>query len=96
MIEPRNDQVLLESLADEVRGARLNTKPLIVVPYQAAEPSRLAKVVAIGPKVACGIIPGETVLCQRYGGAETKDAKNEKYFFMREEEILARVIEVTR
>lgn len=94
MISPRGDNVWLESFPDEVRGARLNFKPRILVPYQAAEPSRFAKVLAIGPKVAQnGLIHvGDIVLCQRYGGAEAKDSKGEQFFFMRESEILAKVV----
>jgi len=94
-IEPLKDRVWLESLHEEVRGASLNIKPKIIVPYQAAEPSRLAKVLAIGPKVAQNgdLKPGMIVLCQRYGGAESRDAEHARYFFMQEKEIVA-IVEV--
>jgi co-chaperonin GroES (HSP10) len=92
--------VLLESFPDECRNTKVNLEPRIIIPDCAKEPSRLAKVLAVGDgKMQDGqrhifeVAVGDTVLCRRYGGAEAKAANGQKYFFMRDngEEILAKV-----
>lgn len=90
---PRNDWLLLEGFPDEVRNAPINPESRIIVPDCAREPSRLSKVLAIGPKVSQdgSVKVGDTVLTKRYGGAESKDAKGERFFFMRLEEVDAKV-----
>jgi hypothetical protein len=86
----RKDWVQLEAFADECRNAALQLEPRIIVPSQAAEPSRLSRVVAVGPEVS-DVRVGDIVLSQRYGGAAL-EYKGEHVFLMREENLLAKVV----
>jgi chaperonin GroES len=97
-VQPLADWLHLESFPDDFRQAKLNLDPRVIIPDCAKEPSRLAKVLAVGTgKLQNGerhlfsVRPGDTVLCLRYGGAEAKAANGERFFFMRESEILAKV-----
>ena len=65
MIIPRKDCVLLEPFPDDMRGAPIMSKSKLIAPGQYVEPSRLAKVVAVGREVR-DIKPGWTVLSSRY------------------------------
>jgi co-chaperonin GroES (HSP10) len=99
-VQPLRDYVYLESFPDGVRGEDIVNEArrrLILPPDVSKEPSRLARVLAVGEGYRNGaeIIPldvkvGEVVLCPRYGGAKAI-SDGEEFFFMRESEILARV-----
>jgi co-chaperonin GroES (HSP10) len=98
MVQPLADWVQLESFPDDCRNTPLNLDPRIIIPDNYKEPSRLAKVLAVGTGRMDGwqykfsVAPGDTVLCLRYGGADAKSANGEKFFFMKEFEILAKVV----
>ena len=85
------DKVILESFPDEIRGTPLLSKSKIVIPGQYAETSRLAKVIAIGPKVT-EVKPGQTVLCNRYPTSALSFRYEERELVsVLEGEILARI-----
>lgn len=88
------DKVILESFPDEIRGTPLLSKSKLIHPGQYAETSRLAKVIAVGPKVT-EVAPGQTVLCHRYPTSALSFHYQERELVsVQEDEILAR-IEVT-
>ena len=93
------DLVQIEGLPDDYRGAPIGNSSCIVIPDVAKEPSRLAKVVALGNgKMQDGTVyefsvkVGDTVLCTRYpkSGAGVK-WQDKELFLMSETEILAKV-----
>jgi co-chaperonin GroES (HSP10) len=95
----RGDRVQVEGFFDDYRGSPLLSHSSIIIPDIAKEPSRLAKVVAIGDgrlqdgtQHVFSVKVGDLVLCQRYPktGAGVKWHGNE-LFFMSETEILAKV-----
>jgi chaperonin GroES len=99
-INPLGDRVQVEGFFDDYRGSPLSLTPSkIVIPDIAKEPSRLAKVVALGDgrlqdgtQYEFSVKVGDLVLCQRYPktGAGVK-WRGKDLFFMSETEILARV-----
>jgi co-chaperonin GroES (HSP10) len=91
-IEPRNDQVLLESFPDEVRNTRVNLEPRIILPDSQKEPSRFSKVLAIGPVVAQNgdVKVGDIVFTSRYPKS-CQNVDGKLLVIVREEEILCRV-----
>lgn len=91
---PRRGSVILESFPDEIRGTPLLGTSKIIQPARYAETSRLAKVIAVGPKCT-EVSVGWTVLCNRYpSSAQAFKIEDRELVSVKEDEILAR-IEVT-
>jgi co-chaperonin GroES (HSP10) len=91
MIKAMRDQVLLDPFPDDIRGTPLVGKSLLIAPGQYTEPSRLAKVVAVGSEVL-DIKPGWTVMCNRYPHSAWEIRwEGRKYVSVKADEIEARV-----
>lgn len=92
----RPGYVRIESLPDDFRNAPLdfNLKQTLVIPDCAKEPSRLARVMALGADgYEYSVAPGDIVLCNRYPQSfQGFDWREGKVGFMRETEILAKVV----
>jgi len=93
VIEPRRGTVLLEEFPQDARGTPLLHKQRSVVltdDYQ-DEPSRLAKVVAVGRGVL-DVKTGWTVLCNRYpASAWSFEHEGRELVSVKQDEILARI-----
>ena len=95
----RGSLVRIESFADECRNTALNLEPRVLVPDCAKEPSRLARVLALGDGVMrngeryeFSVAPGEIVLCNRYPKSfQSFRWNDEDVHVIREEEILAKI-----
>jgi co-chaperonin GroES (HSP10) len=92
----RSGCVRIESLPDDFRNAPLNfnLRQTIIIPDCAKEPSRLARVLALGQKgYQYSVKVGDIVLCPRYPSSfQGYEWRGEKFAVMREEEILAKVV----
>jgi len=92
-LTPRAENVILEPFRDDARGARLFQRERSVVltdEYQ-DEPSRLARVVAVGLRVIEPKV-GWTVLCNRYpASAQSFKFEGQEFVSVKEDEILARI-----
>jgi co-chaperonin GroES (HSP10) len=105
-IEPklifRPGWVRVESLPDDFRNAPLNynLRQTLVIPDCAKEPSRLAKVLALGPdteqngeRYEYSVAPGDIVLCNRYPQSFQRFRwKDELFEVLKEDEILSKVV----
>jgi co-chaperonin GroES (HSP10) len=95
--------VHIESFPDDYRKASLdyNLTQTLIIPDFAKEPSRLAKVLALGSgdmqdgeRYEFSVEPGDIVLCPRYPQScqVIKRSNGEVITVMREEEIIAKVV----
>jgi co-chaperonin GroES (HSP10) len=94
--------VRIESFPDDFRNAPLdyNLRQKLIIPDCAKEPSRLAKVVALGDGVMRNgeryeftVAPGDIVLCSRYPSSfRSFRLGEEQVALMSEEEILAKIV----
>ena len=93
-LQPLGERVAVESVPDSLRGVSLNAEMgenRIIVPSMYTEPSRMARVVAIGPEVL-DVEVGDLVLCNRYPtSAQNFKWQGKTIVTVKESEILAKV-----
>lgn len=81
---------------DDLRGATFIKNPMIMVPSMYTEPSRFAKVVAIGSQVRQNgdVKIGDTILCNRYPkSAQPFPWDQRRLCLVREDDLLCLVTE---
>jgi co-chaperonin GroES (HSP10) len=89
---PHKDRVILESFPDDARGTPLVRQSVVLTDEYQNEPSRLAKVLAIGPDVEELLFEGDTVFCHRYPpSAWSFNFEGRELVSVKEEDILARI-----
>ncbi len=94
-IQPLGDRVVVKPLEAEER-----TKGGIVIPDTAKEKPQEGEVIAVGSGRREGdkVVPleikvGDRVLYGKYAGTEIRDKEGQEYLILREEDILAKVLE---
>ena len=97
----RGNLVRIESFPDDFRNAPIefNMSQTLIIPDCAKEPSRLARVIALGDgkmkngeRYEFSVAPGDIVLCNRYPSSFRDFRWNDEVIsLMSEDEILAKV-----
>lgn len=82
-------QPLAEYVVAQLEAAETKTASGIILPEAAAEKSKVAKVVAVGKKVA-DVKVGDRIICKSYGPSEIK-IDGQDYILVEQKDILATV-----
>ena len=93
-LQPLGDRLIVEVLEDEE-----TTSSGIVLPDTAKEKPQRGRVLAVGPGsrndrgelIPLEVAEGDEIVFSKYGGTEIK-VDNEDYLFLRESDVLAKVV----